>query len=210
MSNVKENKTDPDKRKETIEEKAIVVTQKSYGDFLCAYKSFSETTLKVVQQAAAILESEIALAERTYKLPTYTKFMLCVGGTALDGVTYHGDSVSISTWGTVIAKSNSVWDLTISDTNPFTGGHFGGTFHGTDSNGLLISLDFFSGGKGKVMPTAKLIWIDVNDGTNHLVLIGTMCEGINSSYPITVFSFSFTTPKRKYYLINATGTITLS
>ncbi len=34
--------------------------QKAYGDFLGAYKSFSETTSKVVQQAATILESEIA------------------------------------------------------------------------------------------------------------------------------------------------------
>lgn len=40
--------------------KAAVMTQKTYGDFLGAYKSFSETTSKVVQQAASILESELA------------------------------------------------------------------------------------------------------------------------------------------------------
>jgi hypothetical protein len=45
---------------EKIDEKASVMTQKTYGDFLGAYKSFSETTSKIVQQAAEILETEIA------------------------------------------------------------------------------------------------------------------------------------------------------
>lgn len=42
------------------EEVAKEVAQKTYSDFLGAYKSFTDTTSKVVEQAATILESEIA------------------------------------------------------------------------------------------------------------------------------------------------------
>jgi hypothetical protein len=36
------------------------MAQKTYGDFLGAYKSFSDTTSKVIQQAATVLETELA------------------------------------------------------------------------------------------------------------------------------------------------------
>lgn len=49
-----------EKSEETVQEKVQVISQKTYGDFLGAYKSFTETTSKVVEQAAAVLESEIA------------------------------------------------------------------------------------------------------------------------------------------------------
>jgi hypothetical protein len=55
-----EDKTNTNTSNEKLDEKASVMTQKTYGDFLGAYKSFSETTSKIVQQAADILESEIA------------------------------------------------------------------------------------------------------------------------------------------------------
>jgi hypothetical protein len=42
------------------EEVAKEVAQKTYSDFLGAYKSFTDTTSKVVEQAATILESEIS------------------------------------------------------------------------------------------------------------------------------------------------------
>ncbi len=45
---------------EKVEEKASAFAQRTYGDFLGAYKSFSETTSKVIDQAAMVLESEIA------------------------------------------------------------------------------------------------------------------------------------------------------
>jgi hypothetical protein len=55
------------------------VAQKAYGDFLGAYKSFSETSSKVAQQAASILEAEIAagikIANQTeQKFPQIEKF----------------------------------------------------------------------------------------------------------------------------------------
>ncbi len=61
------------------EETAKEMAQKTYGDFLGAYKSFSETTAKVVQQAAMVLESEIAtgvkIAQQTEsKIPQVEKF----------------------------------------------------------------------------------------------------------------------------------------
>jgi hypothetical protein len=61
------------------EDVAKDMAQKTYGDFLGAYKSFSETTSKVVQQAASILESEIAagvkIAQQTEnKFPQVDKF----------------------------------------------------------------------------------------------------------------------------------------
>jgi hypothetical protein len=61
------------------EETAKEVAQKTYGDFLGAYKSFSETTAKVVQQAAMVLESEIAtgvkIAQQTEsRIPQVEKY----------------------------------------------------------------------------------------------------------------------------------------
>lgn len=61
------------------EEMARDMAQRTYGDFLGAYKSFSETTSKVVQQAAGVLESEIAagirIAQQTEnKFPQVDKF----------------------------------------------------------------------------------------------------------------------------------------
>jgi hypothetical protein len=44
------------KTKERVSE----TSQKAYGDFLGAYKNVSETTTKIVQQAASILESEVS------------------------------------------------------------------------------------------------------------------------------------------------------
>jgi hypothetical protein len=55
-----EEEPTPNQKTEKIEEKVSVTAQKTYGDFLGAYKGFSETTSKVVQQAASILESELA------------------------------------------------------------------------------------------------------------------------------------------------------
>ncbi|MCW4030453.1 MAG: hypothetical protein NWE92_12505 [Candidatus Bathyarchaeota archaeon] len=64
---------------EKIGETAKNMAQKTYGDFLGAYKSFSETSSKVVQQAASILESEMAagirIASQTEnKIPQIEKF----------------------------------------------------------------------------------------------------------------------------------------
>ena len=61
------------------EETAKDMAQRTYGDFLGAYKGFSETTSKVVQQAASILESEIAAGVRIVqqtenKFPQVEKF----------------------------------------------------------------------------------------------------------------------------------------
>jgi hypothetical protein len=55
------------------------MAQKTYGDFLGAYKSFSETTSNVVQQAASILEAEIAagvkiVQQTENKFPQVEKF----------------------------------------------------------------------------------------------------------------------------------------
>jgi hypothetical protein len=55
-----EKQPENEKTAKKVEEKTSFTTQKVYGDFLGAYKSFSETSSKVVQQAASILESEIA------------------------------------------------------------------------------------------------------------------------------------------------------
>jgi hypothetical protein len=56
MSTNNENRTNTEK----VEEKASAYAQRTYGDFLGAYKSFSDTTSKVIEQAASVLESEIA------------------------------------------------------------------------------------------------------------------------------------------------------
>ena len=56
MSTNSENRTNTEK----VEEKASAYAQRTYGDFLGAYKSFSDTTSKVIEQAASVLESEIA------------------------------------------------------------------------------------------------------------------------------------------------------
>jgi hypothetical protein len=55
------------------------MAQKTYGDFLGAYKSFSETTSQVIQQAASVLEAEVAagvrIAQQTEnKFPQIEKF----------------------------------------------------------------------------------------------------------------------------------------
>jgi hypothetical protein len=60
MSTNNENKSTTNETVDKTVEKASNMAQKTYGDFLGAYKSFSETTSKVVQQAATVLESEIA------------------------------------------------------------------------------------------------------------------------------------------------------
>lgn len=49
-----------EKPAEKVEEKIPVMAQKAYGDFLGAYKSVSESASKMVEQAASILETEIA------------------------------------------------------------------------------------------------------------------------------------------------------
>jgi hypothetical protein len=59
MSNNNEDNANSEKPSEG-QERATFMSQKTYGDFLGAYKTFSETTSKVVQQAAAILETEVA------------------------------------------------------------------------------------------------------------------------------------------------------
>jgi hypothetical protein len=77
MSTGNENKPSTNQTKQ--DESAKEMAQKTYGDFLGAYKSFSETTSKVVQQAAMILESEIAagvkIAQQTEgRIPQVEKF----------------------------------------------------------------------------------------------------------------------------------------
>ena len=57
MSANNESKTSTNQKPEEV---AKEVAQKTYSDFLGAYKSFTDTTSKVVEQAATILESEIA------------------------------------------------------------------------------------------------------------------------------------------------------
>jgi hypothetical protein len=57
MSANNESKTSTNPKPEEV---AKEVTQKTYSDFLGVYKSFTDTTSKVVEQAATILESEIA------------------------------------------------------------------------------------------------------------------------------------------------------
>jgi hypothetical protein len=74
-----ESKPNTNQTSQKPEDVAKDVAQKTYGDFLGAYKSFSETTSKVVQQAASILESEIAagvkIAQQTEsKFPQVEKF----------------------------------------------------------------------------------------------------------------------------------------
>ncbi len=54
-----DNVEQPPKDQKT-EEKVSATAQKAYGDFLGAYKGFSDTTSKVVQQAASILEAELS------------------------------------------------------------------------------------------------------------------------------------------------------
>jgi hypothetical protein len=73
------NETNTNSTSAKPEEMAKDMAQKTYGDFLGAYKSFSETTSKVVQQAASILEAEIAsgvkIAQQTEgKFPQVEKF----------------------------------------------------------------------------------------------------------------------------------------
>jgi hypothetical protein len=60
MPTEKEEHPNTNQTAENVEKKASITTQKAYGDFLGVYKSFSETTSKVVQQAASILEDELA------------------------------------------------------------------------------------------------------------------------------------------------------
>jgi hypothetical protein len=60
MSTNNESKSSTNQANIKPDEVAKEVAQKTYSDFLGAYKSFSDTTSKVVQQAASILESEIA------------------------------------------------------------------------------------------------------------------------------------------------------
>ncbi len=74
-----ESKPNTNQATEKIGEAAQNVAQKTYGDFLGAYKSFSETTNKVVQQAASILEAEIAqgvkiVQQTENRLPQMEKF----------------------------------------------------------------------------------------------------------------------------------------
>ncbi len=74
-----ENKPDTNQTAQKTEEIAKDMAQKTYGDFLGAYKSFSETTSKVVQQAASVLESEISAGIRIVqqtenKFPQVDKF----------------------------------------------------------------------------------------------------------------------------------------
>jgi hypothetical protein len=79
MSAVNDNKTNTNQTGPKSQEVAKEMAQKTYGDFLGAYKSFSETTSKVVQQAATILESEInagvKIAQQTEdRFPQVQKF----------------------------------------------------------------------------------------------------------------------------------------
>ena len=79
MANDKEAKSNINQTIEKPVEMAKDMAQKTYGDFLGAYKSFSETTSQVVQQAASILESEIATGVRIAqqaenKFPPVEKF----------------------------------------------------------------------------------------------------------------------------------------
>ena len=79
MSADSEYKPNTNQTSQKTEDVAKDMAQKTYGDFLGAYKSFSETTSKVVQQAASILESEIAagvkIAQQTEnKFPQVDKF----------------------------------------------------------------------------------------------------------------------------------------
>jgi hypothetical protein len=79
MPTDKEDKYSTSQSGEKPEDTAKDVAQKTYGDFLGAYKSFSETTSKIVQQAASILESEIAagvkIAQQTEnRMPQMDKF----------------------------------------------------------------------------------------------------------------------------------------
>jgi hypothetical protein len=74
-----DNEYKPNTNQPKQDESAKEMAQKTYGDFLGAYKSFSETTSKVVQQAAMILESEIAtgvkIAQQTEaRIPQVEKF----------------------------------------------------------------------------------------------------------------------------------------
>ncbi len=74
-----ESKPNTNQTGQKTEEFAKDMAQRTYGDFLGAYKSFSETTTKVVQQAAGVLESEIAAGIRIVqqtenKFPQVDKF----------------------------------------------------------------------------------------------------------------------------------------
>jgi|WetSurMetagenome_2_1015567.scaffolds.fasta_scaffold188081_2 hypothetical protein len=57
MSTDNKGQTEPEQK---TQEKVSATTQKAYGDFLGAYKNVSETTTKIVQQAATIFETEIS------------------------------------------------------------------------------------------------------------------------------------------------------
>jgi hypothetical protein len=79
MSTESEKKPEANQPGQKPEEFAKDMAQKTYGDFLGAYKSFSETTSKVIQQAASVLESEVAagvrIAQQTEnKFPQIEKF----------------------------------------------------------------------------------------------------------------------------------------
>lgn len=79
MSTDNQDKPNAKETTEKIGEAAQNVAQKTYGDFLGAYKSFSETTSKVIQQAASVLESEIAAGvkianQAENKFPQVEKF----------------------------------------------------------------------------------------------------------------------------------------
>ncbi len=60
MSTDNEGSTNTKQTTEKLGETAQNMAQKTYGDFLGAYKGFSDTTSKIVQQATSILEAEIA------------------------------------------------------------------------------------------------------------------------------------------------------
>ncbi len=79
MSASNENKPNTNQTAQKTEDIARDMAQKTYGDFLGAYKSFSDTSTKVVQQAASVLESEIAagirIAQQTEnKFPQVDKY----------------------------------------------------------------------------------------------------------------------------------------
>ena len=79
MSSESESKPKTAQPTEKMGEAARDVAQKTYGDFMGAYKSVTETSTKVVRQAAMILEEEIAqgikIAQQTEnRVPQMDKF----------------------------------------------------------------------------------------------------------------------------------------
>jgi uncharacterized membrane protein len=79
MSTDSEGSTNTKHATEKIGESAQNMAQRTYGDFLGAYKSFSDTTSKIVQQAATVLEAEIASGikvanQAENRLPQMEKF----------------------------------------------------------------------------------------------------------------------------------------